>query len=111
MTSIATTRLRKEYQEIKKKPIENIRAAPKESNILEWHYVIEGAEGSPYVGGYYHGVVTFPREYPYKPPSIQMSTPNGRFQVCQQVFLVANTFNPFIADKYSIMFIYVRFSS
>ena len=81
MTSVALARLRKEYQELKRKPVENILAAPKESNILEWHYVIEGPKGSPYDGGFYHGIVTFPREYPYKPPSIQMNTPNGRFKV------------------------------
>ena len=40
-----------------------------------------GAKNSDYENGYYHGIVTFPREYPYKPPSIQMLTPNGRFKV------------------------------
>ena len=44
------------------------------------HYVVEGPPDSPYRGGYYHGVLTFPREYPFKPPSIRMITPNGRFQ-------------------------------
>lgn len=81
MSNIATSRLRKEYQELKKKPVENIRAAPKETNILEWHYVIEGPKGSLYEGGFYHGIVQFPKEYPHKPPSIQMITPNGRFKV------------------------------
>ncbi len=81
MTSVCLARLRKEYMEIKKKPIENIRASPRESNLLEWHYVIEGPKGSPFEGGYYHGMVVFPKEYPHKPPSIQMFTPNGRFKV------------------------------
>lgn len=81
MTSVCLGRLRKEYQEIRKKPLENIRTAPKETNLLEWHYVIEGPKGSPYEGGYYHGMVLFPKEYPHKPPSIQMFTPNGRFKV------------------------------
>jgi ubiquitin-conjugating enzyme E2 J2 len=79
--SLCNTRLRKEYKDLQKKPVENIRAAPKETNILEWHYVIEGQKGSPFEGGFYHGTVTFPTEYPYKPPSIQMLTPNGRFKV------------------------------
>jgi len=94
MTSVALSRLRKEYQEIKKKPVENIRAAPKESNILEWHYVIEGPKGSPYEGGHYHGIVTFPREYPYKPPSIQMNTPNGRFKPNTRLCLSMSDFHP-----------------
>ena len=94
-------RLRKEYKELQLHPVEHIRASPKESNILEWHYVIEGAKStlkiliycylgcsdanysveSVYEGGWYHGVVIFPSEYPFKPPSIQMYTPNGRFKV------------------------------
>ncbi len=78
MNSICLARLRKEFKEIQKKPVENIRAAPKESNILEWHYVIEGPKKSCYEGGWYHGTLVFPSEYPYKPPSIQMITPNGR---------------------------------
>ena len=81
MSSMCITRLRKEFKELQKKPVENIRAAPKETNILEWHYVIEGPKKSLYEGGWYHGIVTFPSEYPYKPPSIQMVTPNGRFKV------------------------------
>ena len=80
--SLGTIRLRKEYKELQKKPLENIRAAPKESNIFEWHYVIEGQKGSHYEGGFYHGTVSFPTDYPFKPPSIKMVTPNGRFKVC-----------------------------
>ena len=30
--------------------------------------------------GRYHGKVVFPNEYPFKPPSIYMLTPNGRFE-------------------------------
>jgi len=30
--------------------------------------------------GRYHGKVVFPNDYPFKPPSIYMLTPNGRFE-------------------------------
>ena len=83
-SNVCLLRLRKEFKEIQKKPVDNIRAAPKESNILEWHYVIEGPKGSLYDHGWYHGTLTFPSDYPYKPPSIQMFTPNGRFKVSVQ---------------------------
>jgi len=33
------------------------------------------------LGGYYHGKLVFPREFPFKPPSIYMITPSGRFNV------------------------------
>ena len=32
------------------------------------------------LGGTYHGKLVFPREFPFKPPSIYMITPNGRFK-------------------------------
>jgi ubiquitin-conjugating enzyme E2 J2 len=94
MTSVCLGRLRKEYQEIRKKPLENIRTAPKETNLLEWHYVIEGPKGSPYEGGYYHGMVLFPKEYPHKPPSIHMFTPNGRFKPNTRLCLSISDFHP-----------------
>jgi len=34
-----------------------------------------------FIGGYYHGKLIFPREFPFKPPSIYMLTPSGRFNV------------------------------
>jgi ubiquitin-conjugating enzyme E2 J2 len=115
-----------------------IEAAPLEKNILEWHYVITGAKGTPYegdvsipiitplhpsfqspytpeqqlhinssvmshaitdacfklVGGTYHGKLVFPSEYPYKPPSIMMLTPNGRFALNQRLCLSMSDFHP-----------------
>ncbi len=55
-SDLCKSRLRKEYKQISSNPVENIRACPKETNILEWHYVIQGAKGSDYEGGYYHGI-------------------------------------------------------
>lgn len=40
-------------------------------------YVLEGQDGTPYEGGYYHGKIIFPPQYPFKPPSILMLTPSG----------------------------------
>mgnify|MGYP002260101597 CR=1 FL=1 len=31
--------------------------------------------------GYYHGKLVFPKDFPFKPPRIFMTTPNGRFKV------------------------------
>mmetsp|Transcript_9134 Transcript_9134/g.12627 ORF Transcript_9134/g.12627 Transcript_9134/m.12627 type:complete len:221 (+) Transcript_9134:3-665(+) len=93
-SSTGLLRLRKEFKELQKKPVDNIRAAPKESNILEWHYTIQGAKKSPYEGGCYHGIVLFPSEYPFKPPSIQMLTPNGRFKTKTRLCLSMSDFHP-----------------
>ena len=62
-------------------PPPNIRAHPYPSSLLEWRYALEGAKGTDYEGGVYHGKVTFPADYPFKPPSVVMLTPNGRLAV------------------------------
>lgn len=71
-----------------------ITAEPLPSNILEWHYVIKGPEDSPYHGGYYHGTLLFTKEFPFKPPSIYMVTPNGRFKTNKRLCLSISDFHP-----------------
>ncbi|CAO3633128.1 unnamed protein product [Cunninghamella echinulata] len=71
-----------------------ILARPVENNILEWHYVIRGPPDTPYHGGEYYGKLTFPTEYPYKPPAIRMSTPSGRFQPDTRLCLTMSDFHP-----------------
>ena len=44
------------------------------------HYVVKGPENTPYDGGFYHGKLIFPKEFPFRPPRILMITPNGRFK-------------------------------
>lgn len=78
--STSTLRLKQDYLRLKRDPVPYITAEPLPQNILEWHYVVKGPEESPYFGGYYHGTLVFPREFPFKPPSIYMLTPNGRFK-------------------------------
>ncbi|GLD97029.1 hypothetical protein PINS_up005712 [Pythium insidiosum] len=91
---MAIKRLRKEYIALQKKPVEYIQALPLETNILEWHYVITGTPGTPYEGGYYHGVLKFPPEYPMKPPAVKMITPNGRFMTDKRLCLSMSDFHP-----------------
>lgn len=58
------------------------------------HYVVCGPENTPYEGGYYHGKLVFPREFPFKPPSIYMITPNGRFKTNKKLCLSISDFHP-----------------
>ncbi|POI33735.1 ubiquitin-conjugating enzyme E2 J2 [Excalfactoria chinensis] len=90
----ATQRLKQDYLRIKKDPVPYICAEPLPSNILEWHYVVRGPETTPYEGGYYHGKLIFPREFPFKPPSIYMITPNGRFKCNTRLCLSITDFHP-----------------
>ena len=48
---MAVQRLQKEFKALTKEPLPSVRARPSPTNILEWHYVIEGAEDTDYAGG------------------------------------------------------------
>ncbi|KAK7294539.1 hypothetical protein RJT34_17428 [Clitoria ternatea] len=87
-------RLQKEYRALCKEPVSHVVARPSPSDILEWHYVLEGSEGTPFAGGYYYGKIKFPPEYPYKPPGISMITPNGRFMTQKKICLSMSDFHP-----------------
>ena len=87
-------RLQKEYRALCKEPVSHVVARPSPSNILEWHYVLEGSQGTPFAGGYYYGKIKFPPEYPYKPPGITMITPNGRFMTQKKICLSMSDFHP-----------------
>ncbi|KAJ9179480.1 hypothetical protein P3X46_011264 [Hevea brasiliensis] len=87
-------RLQKEYRALCKEPVSHVVACPSPSDILEWHYVLEGSEGTAFAGGYYYGKIKFPPEYPYKPPGITMITPNGRFATQKKICLSMSDFHP-----------------
>nr|CAB3267444.1 ubiquitin-conjugating enzyme E2 J2-like [Phallusia mammillata] len=90
----ATQRLKQDYIRLKRDPVPYVTAEPLPSNILEWHYVVRGPEDTPYFGGYYHGKLVFPREFPFRPPAIYMITPNGRFKCNQRLCLSISDFHP-----------------
>nr|XP_057911120.1 ubiquitin-conjugating enzyme E2 J2-like [Doryrhamphus excisus]XP_057911121.1 ubiquitin-conjugating enzyme E2 J2-like [Doryrhamphus excisus] len=90
----ATQRLKQDYLRIKKDPVPYIYAEPLPFNILEWHYVVKGPEKTLYEGGYYHGKLLFPQDFPFKPPSIYMITPNGRFKCNTRLCLSITDFHP-----------------
>uniref|UniRef100_A0A672NZM6 Ubiquitin-conjugating enzyme E2 J2 n=2 Tax=Sinocyclocheilus grahami TaxID=75366 RepID=A0A672NZM6_SINGR len=93
-TMTATRRLKQDYLRIRKEPVPYICAEPLPSNILEWHFVVRGPEKTLYEGGYYHGKLKFPQEFPFKPPSVYMLTPNGRFMCDTRLCLSISDFHP-----------------
>ena len=90
----AVSRLKQDFVRLKKDPVPYIVAEPLPSNLLEWHYVVTGPESSPYDGGLYHGKLVFPAEFPFKPPSIYMITPNGRFRTNTRLCLSISDYHP-----------------
>ncbi|XP_050412371.1 ubiquitin-conjugating enzyme E2 J2 [Patella vulgata] len=94
VNTTATARLKQDYMRLMKDPVPYVRAIPLPSNILEWHYVVQGPEKTSYEGGIYHGKLIFPREFPFKPPSIYIITPNGRFKCNTRLCLSISDFHP-----------------
>lgn len=90
----ATARLKQDFLRLKKDPVPYIDAEPLPANILEWHYIVTGPEKTPFEGGIYHGKLLFPREFPFRPPSIFMITPNGRFKCNTRLCLSISDFHP-----------------
>ena len=91
---MAVARLQKELKLLSKDPLQSMLARPHPNNLLEWHYCLEGASDTAYAGGTYHGKIIFPKEYPFKPPSIMMCTPSGRFQPNTRLCLSMSDFHP-----------------
>eukprot|EP00038_Savillea_parva_P002278 m.112506 g.112506 ORF g.112506 m.112506 type:complete len:1344 (+) comp10785_c0_seq1:262-4293(+) len=50
-------------------------------NLTEWHFLIKGGMDTVYTGGLYWGKMTFPEDYPVRPPAVYFFTPNGRYEV------------------------------
>ncbi|KAL1452661.1 hypothetical protein WDU94_006868 [Cyamophila willieti] len=91
---MATFRLKQDYIKLKQNPIPNILAEPNPADILEWFFVLIGPKDTPYEGGMYLGKLIFPSEFPFKPPSIYMITPTGRFETDTPLCLSVSDFHP-----------------
>ncbi|XP_030261481.1 ubiquitin-conjugating enzyme E2 J1 isoform X2 [Sparus aurata] len=93
LKSPAVKRLMKEAAELRD-PTEHYHAQPLEDNLFEWHFSVRGPPDSDFDGGVYHGRIVLPPEYPMKPPSIILLTPNGRFEVGKKICLSISGHHP-----------------
>jgi len=91
--SPAVKRLMQEAKELHE-PTEMYHAHPVEDNLFEWHFTVRGAPDTSFAGGIYHGRITLPAEYPMKPPSIMLYTPNGRFATNTKICLSISGYHP-----------------
>lgn len=89
----AVKRLMREAQELKD-ATEQYSAQPLEDNLFEWHFTFRGPADSEFDGGIYHGRIILPPEYPMKPPSILLLTPNGRFELHKKICLSISGYHP-----------------
>jgi ubiquitin-protein ligase len=71
--------------EITKHPISGLVAVANPSNVFEWHFLynllirylfsffrLQGPPDTDYEGGIYYGIITFPENYPFAAPNIQV---------------------------------------
>lgn len=94
MASAAVKRIRADIRELALNPSSAYVAAPVEDNLFLWHFTVRGPQGTEFAGGIYHGRISLPPEWPFKPPSIILLTPNGRFEVNKKICLSLTAHHP-----------------
>ncbi|XVF28215.1 hypothetical protein REPUB_Repub15cG0010200 [Reevesia pubescens] len=90
----AVKRILQEVKEMQSNPSDDFMSLPLEENIFEWQFAIKGPRDSEFEGGIYHGRIQLPAEYPFKPPSFMLLTPNGRFETQTKICLSISNHHP-----------------
>lgn len=78
---MAIKRIQSELASLKKEPPDFFRAQPLNDDLLDWHFVLLGAENSVFERGLFHGRIMLDQDYPMKPPRVIFLTETGRFEV------------------------------
>ncbi|OIV95932.1 hypothetical protein TanjilG_27036 [Lupinus angustifolius] len=90
----AVKRILQEVKEMQSNPSHDFMSLPLEENIFEWQFAIRGPSETEFDGGIYHGRIQLPAEYPFKPPSFMLLTPNGRFETQTKICLSISNHHP-----------------
>uniref|UniRef100_A0A7N0UGF0 UBC core domain-containing protein n=1 Tax=Kalanchoe fedtschenkoi TaxID=63787 RepID=A0A7N0UGF0_KALFE len=94
MKNPSVKRIMQEVKEMQSNPSHDFMGLPLEENIFEWQFAIRGPADTEFEGGIYHGRIQLPPEYPLKPPSFMLLTPNGRFETQTKICLSISNYHP-----------------
>mmetsp|Transcript_1117 Transcript_1117/g.1418 ORF Transcript_1117/g.1418 Transcript_1117/m.1418 type:complete len:166 (+) Transcript_1117:276-773(+) len=98
---LALKRLAKEYKELTLSTPEGVASGPiTEDNLLEWEALITGPELTCYDGGCFHAKLTFPRDYPLNPPTMQFTKPLWHPNIYPDGSVCISILHPPGEDKY-----------
>ncbi|PVG02243.1 UBC-like protein [Serendipita vermifera] len=74
-------RILREARQLQEDPATEFVGGPLEDNLFDWHCTLRGPKDTEFEGGLYHVRITLPPTYPFRPPSLRVLTPSGRFEV------------------------------